>query len=100
MPPLAKIEVADEYEAYLDDVVLVHTDRFGNRLPPWERGDARFHTTLMDYADLVRDRGPDCSEWCSFCNPPHIDWMEWLRAQDVYPPPPLSRPFIDAVTFV
>lgn len=87
--------------ADLDHLVVTATDKFGNPLKPWERGDVRFHTSELVYGDDVP------WSWCAFCwfggaNPceccsseAELTWLEWLRSQDVYPLPPLSRPVLE-----
>lgn len=96
MSRLAVIDLAAEYDEYLDEVVWLRTDRFGNKLQPWVTGDQRFWVSRLDYAyDVDADHGiPTCPLDCGMCRPDVAEWLSWLRAQDVYPPPPLSRPVI------
>lgn len=46
---------------------------------------ARDGRSALDYTERY------CCAACRICSSTD-DWMEWLRARDVYPPPPLSAP--------
>lgn len=82
-------DLSEEYDEYLDEVVWIRTDRSGNQLPPYERGDPRFWTSRLDYA--YDEDG--CGDWCP-CGSNLEFWMDWLRSQEIYPPPPLLNPVI------
>lgn len=82
--------LGDEYDEYIDEVVWLRTDRLGNKLPPWTHGDKRFYTSILDYAF---DAGTGCGDWCP-CGSNLQNWMEWLRSQDLYPPPSIPNPVI------
>lgn len=83
-------DLGEEYDEYIDEVVWARTDRSGNQLPPWTHGDKRFYTSRLDYA---YDEQSYCGDWCP-CGSNLEYWMDFLRSEEVYPPPPLMNPVL------
>lgn len=74
-----KYLIEDGYEEYLSNVVWDTRDNV-DIIQAHSRLDYAFDRVPYDY----------CGDWCS-CGDNLHNWMDWLRAQEIYPKPSVFK---------